>query len=378
MVGGLGKGGKSYYAIDVTSPTAVTDENTAAAQYLWTFTDGDMGYTYGRPFLTKTHATQGAFTAGQWVAVVSAGYNNPTGLGKIFFIDVKTGTKLKEMDTGFGSATSPSGLVHLVGYTKDYHNQLLEQIYGGDLYGNFWRFDVSDSDPGNWTVTKLAYLTDPTGVPQPVTVAPSVDVDITNGVDRWVFVGTGRLLDPTDLTDPLITGQQQTLYAIRDGTATTPSVAATPLLPRTDLVPLVDKVNGLSGKPTKGWYDDLPTGQRIVSPVKAALSLVAYAGTSAQDNPCLTGEPATLYVRSFATGESLVTDQFGVRIFGVDEPAGTVGLDVTVFSDSGSGGAAGPDIRIAVTTAAGTIIFQQTITQIGLANSRMSWRLFGQ
>ena len=146
-------------------------------------------------------------------------------------------------------------------------------------------------------------------------------------------------------------------------------------------MPLADKINGLSGTPSKGWYDDLPAGQRIVSPVRAALSLVAYAGTAAQNNPCLTGEPATLYVRSFATGQSLIpssTAGYDGGTGGVSEPTGAVGLDVTVFTDAGTGTAAGPDIRVAVTTAAGTIVFQETLTQTGLANSRMSWRLFGQ
>ncbi len=43
LVGGLGKGGKSYYALDVTNPASVTNELTAASQYLWTFTDRRHG-----------------------------------------------------------------------------------------------------------------------------------------------------------------------------------------------------------------------------------------------------------------------------------------------------------------------------------------------
>ena len=92
LVGGLGKGGKSYYALDVTNPGSITDEAQAPTQYLWTFTDPDMGYSYGRPMLAKTRAFGGA-----WLMVVAAGYNNPSGEGKIFFVDAKTGTKLKEM-----------------------------------------------------------------------------------------------------------------------------------------------------------------------------------------------------------------------------------------------------------------------------------------
>jgi type IV pilus assembly protein PilY1 len=228
LVGGLGKGGKSYYALDVTQPASVTDEATAAAQYLWTFTDADMGYSYGKPMLAKTRGFGRA-----WVAVFAAGYNNPSGVGTIYFVDAKTGVKLKTMTTGFGTSANPSGLAHVAGYTQDFRNQLIDQIYGGDLYGNFWRFDVSDPNPANWTVDKMAYLTDPGGNPQPVTTPPQIEVDLANSTDRWVFIGTGRLLDETDITNTTIANQQQTLYAIRDGTTTTPLPITAVLQPPT-------------------------------------------------------------------------------------------------------------------------------------------------
>ena len=85
LVGGLGKGGKSYYALDVSDPASVTDETTAAQKVLWQFTDADMGYSYGRPIIAKTHAF-----GGKWVVIVTAGYNNATGKGKIFILDART------------------------------------------------------------------------------------------------------------------------------------------------------------------------------------------------------------------------------------------------------------------------------------------------
>ncbi|HEV8259055.1 MAG TPA: PilC/PilY family type IV pilus protein [Casimicrobiaceae bacterium] len=370
LVGGLGKGGKSYYALDVTQPASIIDETTAAAQYLWTFTDADMGYSYGRPMLVKTRAFGNA-----WLMVVAAGYNNPSGVGKVFFVDVKTGTKVKTMTTGFGTTTSPSGLAHIAGYIQDFRNLLIDQIYGGDLYGNFWRFDVSDPNPANWTVQKMAYLTDPGGNPQPVTTPPQIEVDIGNGVDRWVFIGTGRLLDDTDITNTTIANQQQTFYAIRDGTTTTPLPIVAALQPRTDFVALTDKLNGLSAKPAKGWYDDLPAGQRIITQVQAALSVVAYAGTAPQDNPCLTGLPATLYARQFDLGNSLLLDSSGQPTDHLDMAEGVVGLDVVIFSDS-SGGV---DIRVGTSSSTtGAWTTHHTTPPSSLAAHRMSWRLLGQ
>ncbi|HEV2977999.1 MAG TPA: PilC/PilY family type IV pilus protein, partial [Casimicrobiaceae bacterium] len=378
LVGGLGKGGRSYYALDVTDPASVIDEATAAQQYLWTFTDPDMGYSYMQPIVAKTRAFGGA-----WLVIVTAGYNNPSGVGKIFFINAADGTLLHTMTTGFGDPANPSGLAQVAGYTEDFHNQLVDQIYGGDLYGNFWRFDVRDPNPVNWTVAQMAYLTDPSGIPQPVTTTPNIEVDAVNGINRWVFVGTGRLLDPTDLSNPSIANQIQTLYAIRDGTEITPLPITSVLQPRVSMVALTDKIAGLASEPQFGWYDDLPAGQRIVTPPQAAISLVAYAGTKAQTDPCLTGQPAVLYVRSFSYGASLLTDVIsGSPIAGLTEASGAVGMGIFSFpgnGSSGSGSSGTLDIRIGVTAGTtGDVTFFKVNVPYPLSAHRMSWRLLGQ
>jgi type IV pilus assembly protein PilY1 len=375
LVGGLGKGGQSYYALDVTNPAAVTSELAAANQYLWTFTNADMGYSYMQPIVAKTRAFNGA-----WLVIVTSGYNNPSGVGKIFFINAADGTLLQTLSTGFGDPADPSGFAQIAGFTKDYQNQLVEQIYGGDLYGNFWRFDVSDPNPANWSVVQMASLTDPSGQPQPVTTPPNIEVDAVNGIDRWVFVGTGRLLDATDLTTPAIANQIQTMYAIRDGTGVAPGPITTPLLPRVSMVPIVDQINGLAAKPQAGWYDDLPLGQRIITAPQAAISLVAYAGTSPQTDPCLTGQPATLYVRNFSFGESLLEDAGGNPVSGIAEASGAVGMDIFSFPGSSTSASnATLDIRIGVTAGTtGNVTFFKVKVNFPFDAHRMSWRIQGQ
>src|SRR5207247_6270551 len=190
-------------------------------------------------------------------------------------------------------------------------------------------------------VNLMAYFTDPGGNPQPVTTPPQIEVDLQNSVDRWVFIGTGRLLDETDITNTTIANQQQTFYAIRDGTTTTPNPITAALQPRADFDALSSVSNGeilgLTQKPAKGWYDDLPAGERMITPVRAAVSVVAYAGTAAQDNPCLTGLPATLYVRGFSFGESLLQTDPNVNANGgIPEVQGAVGLDITIFVEQRS------------------------------------------
>jgi type IV pilus assembly protein PilY1 len=295
LVGGLGKGGHAYYALDVTDPGSVVTEDDAAAKVLWEFTDPDLGYTYGPAIVAKTRAF-----GGKWVVIVPSGYNNTSGIGKIWFLDAKTGEVLKTMSTDTGSTGSPSGLAQIASFTQDYHNYLADEVYGGDQYGNLWRFDILDPDPSKWSVGLLAKLTDPDGNPQPVTTAPQIEVDIANGADRWVFVGTGRLLDDSDLSDDQI----QTFYALRDGTQKTPSDVTT-AIKRSDLVAVTD-ATGTGGITAHGWYDDLAEHSRIVTPYQAALSIVVYAATKPQTDPCLTGQSADIFVRNFAAGVSQI------------------------------------------------------------------------
>ncbi len=58
LVGGLGAGGRAVYALDVTTPVALTDSEGAVAssgRVLWEFTDANLGYVFDAPTLVKTY-----------------------------------------------------------------------------------------------------------------------------------------------------------------------------------------------------------------------------------------------------------------------------------------------------------------------------------
>ena len=90
VVGGMGKGGKSYYAFDLTDAN-VTTEAEAGAKLLWEITDPDWRYTYGRPVIVKTYAFG-------WTVIVTSGYNNVSEEGRIYFFDPKTGSAAARAD----------------------------------------------------------------------------------------------------------------------------------------------------------------------------------------------------------------------------------------------------------------------------------------
>ena len=341
VVGGLGKGGNSYYALDLTDPDAA-DEKAAAAKVLWEVSDADWKYTYGRPIIVKTYAYG-------WTVIVTSGYNNASGEGRIYLLNPATGQPQNAsqpyLTTGKVSCTGPdgtqqtSGLAQINGFTKDFHNQFVEQVYGGDLCGNLWRFDLTDKAGAYPNPDLFATLTDGAN-PQPVTSAPQIEIDFTNGVDRYVFVGTGRLLDPSDLAVPS-PAQQQDLYAIRDGSLSTPLPAASlPIdahaLPNTN----ADGVSAIVGGAPNGWRHDLPTGvaaERIVNDVEGDVNTITYIGTQLQPDPCIIALPANIYAREYTTGRSLLADSAGKPKASVFSATGGVGIQVIGLTDPKTG-----------------------------------------
>ena len=292
LIGGLGKGGKSYYALDVTDPvsmaTAGTEDSVASSKVLWEFgnsTTGmsnELGYSYGDPLVMKTQKYG-------WVVVFLSGYNNADGKGYFIFVNPKTGALLEKVSTGTGTTSADAGLTHANAFIVDASDGTADAIYAGDLLGNLWRLDVTgqDSYSANGKLVKLAVLTDASANPQPVTSKPSIEVHPGSTKKRFVMVGTGRLLDPTDEKSV----QGQSFYAIADGTnasfnATPFPPSANPVYPitRTQLALNSNAISGITFDPAKqvGWYEELgvDTGTPAVQASGSNPAVPAIAGTN--------------------------------------------------------------------------------------------------
>ncbi|WP_168798740.1 PilC/PilY family type IV pilus protein [Herbaspirillum sp. ST 5-3] len=222
LVGGLGKGGKGYYALDVTSYSA-GNESSLAGKVKWEFpasassVSGSVGYSYGTPLIVKSPSG--------WVVLVSSGLNNSDGSGKVFALNPLTGAVVHTIDTGVGSASNPAGLAHISKLSTAAPGDVINQVYGGDLLGNVWRFDLS-----TWTAAKIAVLRDGAGNIQPVSTAPAVGRVTGSSSKYFVYAGTGLYLGDTDIpgngTVNSFATQTQSLYGIIDNTT-----IATPPLP---------------------------------------------------------------------------------------------------------------------------------------------------
>ncbi len=327
LVSGLNGGGKSYFALDITNP--------AAPKALWEFTNVNLGYSYGNPQVVKLGGTgTGALAAGTWVVLLTSGYNNADGLGHLFVLNAYTGALLMDINTGVGSPATPSGLSKIIAQVVNPSlDATLLQVYGGDLFGNLWRFDVNGNvgAAGN-DAQLLATLRGPApnSLPQPITSKP--EVGLINGA-TVVFVGTGRYLGVTDLTDTTQASPNlQTMYGIWDPllTTTTPSVAIY-ANPRTVVTnPFVQQTELTTtcplGAPTtlcafgqiirtstsypvsipsgnSGWYVDLPdSGERLNTDPMLELGMLAFNTNVPSASSCSVGGYSYNYVLDYTTG----------------------------------------------------------------------------
>ncbi len=316
LVGGLGRGGKGFYALDVTDPTSPT--------VLWEFTadtgagsdytrDADLGYSFGTPVISK-------LSDGTWAVMVTSGYNNheitnASGRGFVWVLNAKTGTVIKKIGTGEGSKTNPSGLTRLFGYSETAAtNNQASTLYGGDLLGNLWRIDISGLTSGGGTapVTKLATLSNGNNQVQPI--AARVQVSKV-GDKRVVFVGTGQYLGVSDIANT----QVQSIYAIKDVntaygnprsntcTGTTKAncfvkqVYADNANKRTATSSVTYDVDFDS---MRGWYVDLPvSGERAnTDPALQLGTLVFTTNVPSDDSACSPGGTSNIIYVNYKTG----------------------------------------------------------------------------
>lgn len=322
LVGGLRKGGRGYYALDATNPTAATDADVAL-KALWEFPNAstsatvraNIGYSYGKPIIAKT-------VAAGWVVLVTSGYNNGTdtngdGQGHLFVLNPRTGALIADISTGVGSVATPSGLAQISGWADNGSvDNTLKQVYGTDLMGNVWRFDLTAATTAGWTVNLLATLVDNTGTAQPITTTP--ELALKNG-NHMVFVGTGQYLADADVPgwagSNSASTQVQTMYGLMDDLSV-PATGAAVISPlRSQLVQQAFSATGTTRTVSqnavttqKGWYIDMtftgdPVGERIVTDPAIANTVLNFTtNIPSQADPCHPGGSSWLYSLDYATG----------------------------------------------------------------------------
>lgn len=221
---GMRRGGNSYYALDVSDPSATP-------KLQWKITQGgdfaELGMTFSTPVVTKVKFESTArdvliFGGGYDTAYDNGGTKAPenpstafTGAA-IYIVDARTG-KLVWKVTGHAVSNSNSALYasrmkhaipSQVAALDSDQNGITDRLYVGDLSGLLWRIDLpegstSDHRQTKWTATAIADLDDDgENEDRRMFHAP----DIVQSTDEkgpydGILIATGDRANPLETTD---------------------------------------------------------------------------------------------------------------------------------------------------------------------------------
>ena len=296
LVSGLGGGGKSVFALDVTSPTTFTKD-----QIMWEFTETDLGLTYSQPQIALVDIS-GTKT---WVAIFGNGYNSTNENAFLYVVDLATGSQLAKLSAGGGPG---NGLSTPVLHDAD-GDKIIDAVYAGDLQGDMWKFDLKSA----WAASKL-FDGDST---KPITAQPQIYM---HGSHPLVLFGTGQYLTSGDIAN----SDTQTFYAVQDlgdGSVVTSGNLVSQTIDKQEQV-TVTQSNGSSATfdlrltsantvdyaVNRGWKMDLvvsgmsPSGERVVSTALIKHGRVIFVTVDPSATKCEPGGESWLMELDVVTG----------------------------------------------------------------------------
>ncbi len=342
LIGGSRAGARGLFALDISDPAKFDEDDATDVSdvVMWEFDSGDddnLGYSFSRPAIALSNANDGSNN--RWVAIFGNGYNDTSadaddGDARLFILFLDggldgtwtPGTDYIEIATGIGTTADRNGLSTPTLVDTD-GNGTVDRVYAGDLEGNMWAFDLSDSDSSNWeSAYKLASTPKPLftakdsgGTAQPITTQPTVVDHPTvatgggNTPNLMILFGTGQYIVEGDKTSTGV----QSYYGVWDkgtkeldrtdlGSQTTAAATSTARV-------LTDNTVAYSGGGAKeGWYYDFDStsspvsgelGERVVTKsIVYDEQYLLYYTTVPSIEPCDSGGNSWLMVHKIENG----------------------------------------------------------------------------
>lgn len=327
---GMGTGGKSVMALDVTDPVA----SFGTSNLLWevsSLQDADIGFVINRPrvFIGEDK---------QWYAAFGNGLNSTNHKAYVYIVNLKTGAIVRKIQLGTaGSSTDPNGAVSVAVVDGDgdkdqafdeEFNPYGDTMYVNDYHGRLFKIDLSSQTPASWAV---AFGGAAMYTPEAIDTAERADKRqfVTGGIDvalhplrgNMVFFGTGKYIADGD-QNIATTPQVQTFYGIWDDPLASAAFSGrTPLVAQSitgtktvsgitrrqiseNLVPYT----GASAK--RGWYIDLyqagtggfRSSERVVGQPRVIAGNVIFTTFQPIGSQCNPGGKNFLYSLSAVTG----------------------------------------------------------------------------
>jgi outer membrane protein assembly factor BamB len=260
---GLRRGGKSFYALDVTTP--------AVPKLLWKKTMN--AHSWSRPAVAKLMYKPN--TAPKTVVIVGGGYSdNASGVeiagagNAVYILDAKTGATVWKKSVS-NPVPAPITVLDLD------RNGTADRLYFSDTGGNIWRADLNaggDNNLNNAQLTKFASF----GASHKFFVEP--DIAIFKHKGQYVLsvsIGSGERPNPTDTSnaDHFFALFDEYVYQIPPSTQ-----APITLSDLADAPTSLDLISKLRTK--KGWKYTLNTahikGEKILSPALTFQNMVMF------------------------------------------------------------------------------------------------------
>jgi type IV pilus assembly protein PilY1 len=304
LVCGLRKGGKHYFALDIT--------DTLNPKYLWDFPRaGDsstltrLGQSWSEPAIGRVKIEQGGDLVEKWVAFIGGGYDpydekkgTEATVGNLFFvIDIMTGEIIKEF---FGLVLMRHSFAAPPTAVDANSDGYMDKVYIGDLAGQMWVFHVAfdgttQTSNSQWKGERLFMPPKEPLEKHNSYYQPAVAFDKYG--TPWVYYGTGDRENPTDTKNP-----QERFYAVIDDGKET--------YPRTETnLKDVTNLNTFSPDNTKkGWFIKLEkSGNRLekVLGKPIVFNKLLYFTTyfyNDKGDPCSVAGDSRLYIVEYLSG----------------------------------------------------------------------------
>lgn len=358
---GMRRGGKSYYALDITLPDS--------PKMMWKISSdssgmSELGQTWSQPVITFIpKSSVGIGDEGSTpVLIFGAGYSpatkdgveqgTPDAQGRgVFILDAKTGELIHAFGRMAGSKvtdmpTLTDSIPNSVAVLDANGDRLTDRIYAADTGGNIWRMDLPSSDPFDsthpWTAFKFAQLggeelsndrrffSEPVAVQTVFTniseVSIEEDGEITTTVTYQnvpydaVVIGTGHRAQPSDLS------RSDKFFTLQDRNVVTQSFTGTededipePLtlenLYDVTAAPPETESEYLAFGQKRGWYyhfaDDGEKSLAAAAIVEGTVFFTSYVpGDLSDTDQCLISGMGRLYGFNLHRGTRAYTQEY--------------------------------------------------------------------
>jgi len=286
LLAALGRGGRGVFMLSAithksSTPHTVFDHSLPSSD---TTHDPDMGYVLGPVRIRQDSRAR------SW-AIVPNGVESPNGRAVLFaynlgrrnqYVDVKPADRY-ELVADPDNKSKDNGLI--VASLADIDGDgYFDVVYGGDLKGNIWRWDFRGSTPG--AAVKIFEAKDASGNRQPITGGIGYAREPGPDGRHFIGFGTGRYISAADIPRQGVATQKQSFYGIVDETIlSTPISFSIPkranlqqrhIIRDTATVRYFEKNQPLDII-KRGWYIDLPEGERVTSQPQLFAGIMSLA-----------------------------------------------------------------------------------------------------